>query len=89
MTTAPHQGRQTIGGTGHATLFVLIVVFLDMVGLGLILPVLPELITQIGHVDLAHASKIGGLMFAAFSLAQFLFAPLMGNLSDRSPCDVS
>ncbi|KEP71060.1 MFS transporter [Thioclava dalianensis] len=83
MTTAPHQGGYKIGGTGHATLFVLIVVFLDMVGLGLILPVLPELITQVGHIDLAHASKIGGLMFAAFSLAQFLFAPLMGNLSDR------
>lgn len=68
---------------GHATAFVLIAVFLDVVGLGLITPVLPELIAQLGHVGLAEASRIGGWMIAAFSLAQFLFAPLMGNLSDR------
>ncbi|PFG62771.1 DHA1 family tetracycline resistance protein-like MFS transporter [Thioclava sp. ES.031] len=67
----------------HATAFVLIAVFLDMVGFGLIIPVLPSLIADVGHVDLAQASRIGGWMFAAFSLAQFLFAPLMGNLSDR------
>jgi DHA1 family tetracycline resistance protein-like MFS transporter len=37
----------------------------------------------VGEVDIAHAAVIGGWMFAAFSLAQFVFAPLMGNLSDR------
>lgn len=67
----------------HAIAFVLIAVFLDMVGFGLIIPVLPSLIAQVGHLDLAQASRIGGWMFAAFSLAQFLFAPLMGTLSDR------
>jgi MFS transporter, DHA1 family, tetracycline resistance protein len=63
--------------------FVLITVFLDMVGFGLIMPVLPKLIEDVGHVDIAHAAVIGGWMFAAFSLAQFVFAPLMGNLADR------
>lgn len=67
----------------HAVTFVLITVFLDMVGFGLILPVLPKLIETVGEVDIAHAAVIGGWMFAAFSLAQFVFAPLMGNLSDR------
>lgn len=67
----------------HAVTFVLITVFLDMVGFGIILPVLPKLIETVGHVDIAHAAVIGGWMFAAFSLAQFVFAPLMGNLSDR------
>ena len=67
----------------HAVTFVLITVFLDMVGFGLILPVLPKLIETVGKVDIAHAAVIGGWMFAAFSLAQFVFAPLMGNLSDR------
>ncbi|MBD3786050.1 MAG: TCR/Tet family MFS transporter [Sphingomonadales bacterium] len=67
----------------HAVGFVLLVVFLDMVGLGLILPVLPELIETVGHMTLDQAARIGGLMFAAFSLAQFLFAPMMGALSDR------
>ena len=67
----------------HAVTFVLITVFLDMVGFGLIMPVLPALITEIGDMDLADAAYIGGWMFAAFSLAQFAFSPLMGNLSDR------
>jgi MFS transporter, DHA1 family, tetracycline resistance protein len=67
----------------HAVTFVLITVFLDMVGFGIILPVLPALIREVGHVGIDRAAVIGGWMFAAFSLAQFAFAPLMGNLSDR------
>jgi DHA1 family tetracycline resistance protein-like MFS transporter len=67
----------------HAVTFVLITVFLDMVGFGLIMPVLPRLIEDVGEVDIAQAAVIGGWMFAAFSLAQFVFAPLMGNLADR------
>jgi MFS transporter, DHA1 family, tetracycline resistance protein len=67
----------------HAVTFVLITVFLDMVGFGLIMPVLPKLIEEVGRMDLANAAYIGGWMFAAFSIAQFLFSPLMGNLSDR------
>jgi DHA1 family tetracycline resistance protein-like MFS transporter len=66
-----------------AFVFVLITVLLDMVGFGIIIPVLPQLIETVGHVDLAHAAVIGGWMAAAYSIAQFLFGPLMGNLSDR------
>jgi MFS transporter, DHA1 family, tetracycline resistance protein len=66
----------------HAVTFVLITVFLDMVGFGLIMPVLPKLISSVGQVDIAQAAAIGGWMFFAFSLTQFLFGPLMGNLSD-------
>lgn len=67
----------------HAVTFVMITVLLDMVGFGLIIPVLPGLIEEVGGVDLADASIIGGWMFFAFSIAQFAFSPLMGNLSDR------
>ena len=67
----------------HAFAFVLITVFLDMVGFGLIIRVLPALIEDVGKVGLAQAAVIGGWMFFAFSMAQFLCAPLMGNLSDR------
>lgn len=67
----------------HATLFVLLTVLLDMVGFGIIIPVLPVLIENVGHMTLAEATKIGGWMAFAFSGTQFLFAPLMGNLSDR------
>ncbi len=70
-------------GLGRARAFVLITVFLDMVGFGIIIPVLPALIGDVGHVDLATAARIGGWMAAAYSLTQFLSGPLMGNLSDR------
>ncbi|MCX7888329.1 MAG: TCR/Tet family MFS transporter [Rhodobacteraceae bacterium] len=66
-----------------AVTFVLITVFLDMVGFGLIMPVLPRLIEEVGHLSLAEASIVGGWMFAVFSIGQFAFSPLVGNLSDR------
>jgi MFS transporter, DHA1 family, tetracycline resistance protein len=66
----------------HAVTFVFITVFLDMVGFGLIMPVLPRLIENVGHMDIAGAAAIGGWMFFAFSLMQFAFGPMMGNLSD-------
>jgi MFS transporter, DHA1 family, tetracycline resistance protein len=67
----------------HAVTFVMLTVLLDMMGFGLIMPVLPELIEDVGHMSLAGASLIGGWMFFAFSITQFAFSPLMGNLSDR------
>jgi DHA1 family tetracycline resistance protein-like MFS transporter len=67
----------------HAVTFVMITVLLDMIGFGLIMPVLPGLIEEVGRLGLADAALIGGWMFFAFSIAQFLFSPLMGNLSDR------
>jgi MFS transporter, DHA1 family, tetracycline resistance protein len=67
----------------HAFLFVLITVLLDMIGFGLIIPVLPKLIETVGQMTLAEASLVGGWMFFAYSAAQFIFGPLMGNLSDR------
>jgi MFS transporter, DHA1 family, tetracycline resistance protein len=66
-----------------AIYFVLFTVLLDMIGFGLIIPVLPILIESVGDVPLSEASKIGGWMFFAYSAAQFVFGPLMGNLSDR------
>lgn len=67
----------------HAVTFVLITVFLDMAGFGLVMPVIPRLIEEVGQVGLADAALIGGWMFFAFSATQFLFSPVMGNLSDR------
>ncbi len=67
----------------HAVNFVFLTVLLDMMGFGIIIPVLPALIGEVGHVNLAEASIIGGWMFATYSVAQFLFGPLLGNLSDQ------
>lgn len=77
------QSSSPIVVSRHAVTFVLITVFLDMVGFGLIMPVLPALIEDVGQMGLADAAYVGGWMFAAFSVAQFAFSPLVGNLSDR------
>lgn len=66
----------------HALTFVLITVLIDMIGLGIIIPVLPRLIEDVAHVDIAQASVIGGWLFVAYSAMQFVFGPILGNLSD-------
>jgi MFS transporter, DHA1 family, tetracycline resistance protein len=66
----------------YAMAFVFITVLLDMVGFGLIIPVQPALIKEVGHLDVGDASIIAGWMFFAFSATQFLFGPALGNLSD-------
>ena len=62
--------------------FVFITVFIDMVGFGLVMPVLPRLIEQVSGSDLAGASIWGGWLFFAYGGMQFLFGPAIGNLSD-------
>ncbi len=65
-----------------AVIFVFITVFLDMVGFGLVMPVLPRLIEEVSGANLAGASIWGGWLFFAYGGMQFLFGPAIGNLSD-------
>lgn len=62
---------------------VLAVVYVDMLGLGLAFPILPQLIRSLEHGDFSRASWIFGLIAAAYALMQFLLAPTLGALSDR------
>lgn len=66
-----------------AITFVFVTVLLDMIGFGIIIPVLPRLIETVGAMTLSQATVMGGYMFAAYALASFVFGPLVGNLSDR------
>ena len=68
--------------TKHAFAFVWVTVLLDMVGLGLIMPILPELLRELTGSDVAHASIYGGWLFFAYALMQFFCAPIIGGLSD-------
>jgi DHA1 family tetracycline resistance protein-like MFS transporter len=77
MTTAPKPVSK------NAIAFVLITVILDIIGFGIIIPVLPQLIETIGHISLAQAAIMAGWMAFAYAVAQFGCGPLMGNLSDR------
>jgi MFS transporter, DHA1 family, tetracycline resistance protein len=67
----------------RALLFIFITLLLDVMGLGIIIPVMPDLISSIAHCDTPQASVISGYMMLAFSSMQFLFSPLLGGLSDR------
>lgn len=69
---------------GKAALgFIFVTLFLDVMGLGIIIPVFPKLIARLIHGDLSAAALWGGWLVVAFAVMQFLFSPVMGGLSDR------
>lgn len=63
--------------------FIFVTVMLDMLAFGIIVPVLPRLITDFVHGDIALASKYLGLFVTTWALMQFFFSPIIGMLSDR------
>jgi MFS transporter, DHA1 family, tetracycline resistance protein len=63
--------------------FVLVTVLLDMLALGVMVPVLPKLIIEFMGGDIAGAATIAGLFGFAWAAMQFVFAPVLGALSDR------
>jgi MFS transporter, DHA1 family, tetracycline resistance protein len=73
----------TSGSTGNSTLFILITIFIDAIGFGLIMPVLPQLLMRVGDMVLADAIAVGAWMGLAMAVASFVSAPILGNLSDR------
>jgi DHA1 family tetracycline resistance protein-like MFS transporter len=70
-------------GKHSALIFIFITLLIDVIGFGIIIPVMPRLISTLGNEDLAHASQTGGWLLFCFALAQFLFSPVIGALSDR------
>jgi DHA1 family tetracycline resistance protein-like MFS transporter len=70
--------------TGKAALgFIFVTILLDMLALGVIVPVLPTLVTAFQHGDTARAAETIGLYATVWALMQFVFAPILGLLSDR------
>jgi DHA1 family tetracycline resistance protein-like MFS transporter len=66
-----------------ALIFIFVTVVLDVLSLGVTIPVLPGLIEEFVGGDTATAAKYYGLFGTAWALMQFLFAPVLGGLSDR------
>ena len=64
-------------------IFILITVFIDMLGIGIIIPILPELIREFAGGSSAMAGRWYGILAATYAVTQFVFAPLLGALSDR------
>ncbi|MGR1581416.1 TCR/Tet family MFS transporter [Thalassobius sp. S69A] len=63
-------------------LFILITVMIDAMGIGLIMPVMPELIQEVSGGTIASAAIWGGVLTTSFAAMQFLFGPMIGRLSD-------
>ncbi len=55
---------------------------IDAIGIGIVFPIMPDLMARVGAGDLAQGSFWAGILMAAYAGAQFLFAPIVGSLSD-------
>jgi DHA1 family tetracycline resistance protein-like MFS transporter len=66
----------------HALVFILATILIDAVGVGLIFPLMPDLMSRVGAADAASGALLGGILMAAYAAMQFVFAPIIGGLSD-------
>lgn len=70
-------------GSKASLIFIFITILIDVIGIGIIIPVFPTLLTELSGLGLSEASRIGGWLIGAYALMQFFFAPVLGALSDR------
>lgn len=63
--------------------FIFITLLIDVMGWGLIIPVMAKLIAQLKGIPVNEASTYGALLLSVFAITQFVFAPVVGNLSDK------
>lgn len=63
--------------------FIFVTMLIDVIGWGIIIPVIPGLIEELISGDISEAAKVGGWLTFAYAITQFLFAPIVGNLSDK------
>jgi len=63
--------------------FIFVTLLIDTIGFGVIIPVLPDLIKELTGGTTSEASRVGGWLLFAFAIVQFIFAPILGGLSDQ------
>ncbi len=86
QTPGPPVSASPVAGAGHgraAFAFIFVTVLLDMLAIGIIIPVLPKLIIQFEHGDMTKAATQTGIFAFVWAAMQFIFAPVTGSLSDR------
>ncbi len=69
--------------SASAARFVAATIFIDAIGFGIIMPVLPTLIMKLDHGTLSDATRIGGWLWQTYAVVQFVCGPLIGGLGDR------
>jgi MFS transporter, DHA1 family, tetracycline resistance protein len=63
--------------------FIFATVLIDVIGFGIIIPIVPDLLEELTGQKVNEASGVGGMLMASFALMQFLFSPIVGALSDK------
>ncbi|WP_160139608.1 TCR/Tet family MFS transporter [Chryseobacterium sp. c4a] len=63
--------------------FIFVTLLIDITGWGIILPVVPKLIKELIHGDISEAAQYGGWLGFTYAFTQFIFSPVIGNLSDQ------
>ncbi|OFY76602.1 MAG: tetracycline resistance MFS efflux pump [Bacteroidetes bacterium RIFOXYA12_FULL_33_9] len=63
--------------------FIFVTVLIDVIGVGIIIPVIPSLIEKLTNTGIAEAAKYGGWLMFSYAIMQFIFAPVLGSLSDK------
>ena len=63
-------------------LFILTTLMIDAIGVGIVFPIMPDLMDRVGASSTADGAFWGGVMMAAYAAAMFLFGPIVGSLSD-------
>ncbi|MEP1610704.1 MAG: MFS transporter [Roseobacter sp.] len=66
----------------RAILFILVTLMIDAIGIGIIFPIMPDLMARVGSVDIGQGALWGGLLMAAYAGALFLCGPIVGSVSD-------
>jgi len=66
----------------RAYLFILVTLMIDAIGIGLVFPIMPELMERVGASSTGEGALWGGVLMASYAGALFLFAPIIGSLSD-------
>ena len=65
--------------------FIFVTLLIDVMGFGVIIPVIPKLLQELigGDASMGTAATYGGWLISAYAIMQFFFAPIMGGLSDQ------
>src|SRR5689334_16397682 len=75
--------RRAMRNRHASVVFVLITLFIDVLGMGLVIPILPRLVQSLVGGSIGEASLIFGVLVSIYSVMQFFCAPVLGALSDR------
>src|SRR6056297_1190073 len=63
-------------------LFILATLLIDAIGIGIVFPIMPDLMERVGAHSTAEGALLGGILLSAYAAAMFLFGPIIGSLSD-------